>query len=145
MKMQGLFAQLIFSIALIQFFLTVLPFLHFGTIWYIICQCMLEANDLFLILTLYGVTIKKLYEYQKRLTSNFELLSIIDRLIDYGDFEDILNEFCIMLLLQAYGSEGVKCTDLSRYGPHRLTCLKTWPIGSESISKCCLVEESVSL
>ena len=60
-------------------------------------------------------------------------------------FEDVLNEFCIVLLLQAYRDEGMKCTDLNRKGLHRLMCLNTWPIGSDSISKCGLIEESESL
>ena len=48
MEMQGLeFAQLVFSLALIQYFLTMLPFLHFEMVMYILCHCMLQVCDLF--------------------------------------------------------------------------------------------------
>jgi hypothetical protein len=34
---------------------------------------------------------------------------------------------------------------LNRNGPHRLMCLNTWPMGSDTIRRCGLVGESVSL
>jgi hypothetical protein len=40
------------------------PFLHFGTVMYIPCHCMLEVCDLFLFLQ--GITVKRLYKTQKR-------------------------------------------------------------------------------
>jgi hypothetical protein len=38
------FAQLVFSLALVQYFL---PSLQFGIMMYILCHCMLEVCDLF--------------------------------------------------------------------------------------------------
>ena len=35
------------------------------------------------------------------------------------------------------------CGELNMYGPHRLTCLNTWPIGSSNIRRCALVEVDV--
>ena len=46
-EMQSLeFTQLVFSLALVQCFLTMLPFLHFGIVMYILCYYMLEVCDL---------------------------------------------------------------------------------------------------
>ena len=47
MEMQSLeFALVIFSLALVQYFFSMLPFLHFGTVMYILCHDMLEVCDL---------------------------------------------------------------------------------------------------
>ena len=47
MEMQSVeFAQLVFSPALAQNFLTGLPLLPFGTAMYTLCHCMLEVCDL---------------------------------------------------------------------------------------------------
>ena len=47
MVMQRLeFSQLVLSLALVQYFLTMLPSIHFGTVMYILCCFMLEAHDL---------------------------------------------------------------------------------------------------
>ena len=44
MEMQSLvFVQLVFSLDSIQYFLTILPFLHFGMVKYILCYYMLEV------------------------------------------------------------------------------------------------------
>jgi hypothetical protein len=32
------------------------------------------------------------------------------------------------------------CGSLSRYGPHRLICLKAWSMGSDNIRRCVLLE-----
>jgi len=45
-------------------------------------------------------------------------------------FEVVLNAFCIMLWLQAYGNQGVECGGLNRFGPQKLACLNAWHIGS---------------
>ena len=46
MKMQNLeFAQLTLGLALVQHFLTMLPFLHFGIVTYILCHCILEVHN----------------------------------------------------------------------------------------------------
>lgn len=37
------------------------------------------------------------------------------------------------------------CGDLTRYGPHRLTCLNSWHIGSGIIRRCGLVGGNISL
>jgi hypothetical protein len=37
------------------------------------------------------------------------------------------------------------CGDFNRYGPHRLTCLNAWPIGSGTIKRCGIVGETVIL
>lgn len=42
---------------------------------------------------------------------------------------------------QALGMYG----GLNRDGPHRLTCLKAWPTGGGTISRCGLDEGSMSL
>lgn len=41
-------SQLVFGLALIHYFLTMLPFLCFGMIMYILCHYMLEVCDLLL-------------------------------------------------------------------------------------------------
>ena len=47
MEMQSLeFAQLVFSLALVQYFLPMLPFLPFQLVMYILCHCMLKVCDL---------------------------------------------------------------------------------------------------
>ena len=47
MMMQRLeYSQLVLSLALVQYFLTMFPSLHFGTIMYILFRFMLEAYDL---------------------------------------------------------------------------------------------------
>ena len=40
--------QLIFCLALFQYFLIILPFIPFGMVMYILCHYMLEVCDLFL-------------------------------------------------------------------------------------------------
>lgn len=51
MKMQCLeFAQLVFRLALFQYFLTMTPSLHSGMLLYILCHYMLEVCDMFLFL-----------------------------------------------------------------------------------------------
>jgi hypothetical protein len=53
METQSLeFSQLVFSLALVQYFFTMLPSLSFGTVMYILCHYMLEVCDLFFILIL---------------------------------------------------------------------------------------------
>ena len=48
MEMQSLeFAQMVFSLALVQYFLTILPFLHLEQVIYIQCHYMLGVCDLF--------------------------------------------------------------------------------------------------
>ena len=48
MKMQSLeFVQLVFGLALVQYFLTMPPSLCFGMVMYILCHYMLEVCDLF--------------------------------------------------------------------------------------------------
>lgn len=48
MEMQSLeFAQLVFGLTLVQYFLTMFPFLHFGVVMYILCHYMLQVCDLF--------------------------------------------------------------------------------------------------
>ena len=50
-----------------------------------------------------------------------------------GTFKVGLNAFCIMILLQAYGGQGVECGSLNVTGPHKL-------IGSGSIGSVALLE-----
>ena len=46
MEVQSLeFAQLVFSLALAQYFLTMLPYLDFGMVMYILCHYILEVYD----------------------------------------------------------------------------------------------------
>ena len=48
MEMQSMeFAQLGFGLALVQYFLTVLPFIYFEMVMYILCHYILEVCDLF--------------------------------------------------------------------------------------------------
>lgn len=55
MKIQSLeFTQLVSSFGLVQFFVTVLSSLHFGTVMYALCHDTLNVCDLFLILILIG-------------------------------------------------------------------------------------------
>jgi hypothetical protein len=59
MKLHNLvFALLGFGLILVQSFLTVLLFLPFGMGTFILCQCMLEVGNLFLIFT--GIIAKSL-------------------------------------------------------------------------------------
>ena len=37
------FVQVIFCLSLVQYFLTILSFLPFGMVMYILCQCLLEV------------------------------------------------------------------------------------------------------
>ena len=62
MEMESLeFAQLVCSLALVQYFLTMLPSLHFGMVMYILCHYMLEVCDLLFDLDFHrGITGKKL-------------------------------------------------------------------------------------
>ena len=46
-----------------------------------------------------------------------------------GTSEAGLNAFCIMILLQAYGGQGVECGSLNVTDPHNL-------IGSDTIRRC---------
>lgn len=38
--------SLVFTFALVQYFLAILPFLHFGMVMYILCHYMLEVFDM---------------------------------------------------------------------------------------------------
>lgn len=38
-----------------------------------------------------------------------------------------------------------RCGSLNRYSPLRLMCFKAWPIGSDTIRRCCLVGGNVAL
>ena len=49
-----------------------------------------------------------------------------------------LNEFCIMILLQAYMGQGLEHCSLNVIGPHNLT-------GSGTIRRCSFVEVGVTL
>ena len=73
------FAQLVFNLALAQYFLTTLPSLHFIMIMYILWHLMLEVCDLFSILILKEVTVKSLRR-------DFELLNSVDIERNYRDF-----------------------------------------------------------
>ena len=53
-------------------------------------------------------------------------------------FEVGLSAFCVMILSQSYGGQGVECGSLNVTGPLKI-------IGSGTISRCCLVGGSVSL
>lgn len=58
-KMQNLeFAGLVLGLALIYYFLTVLPFSPFGMVMYILCRCMFKVCDLLLFVI--WVTVKRL-------------------------------------------------------------------------------------
>lgn len=77
MELQSLeFAQLVFVLALVQYFLTILPPLPFGMVMYILCHYKLEACNLFLILILKEIIVKRLHESHKRL--NIGLLNIVE-------------------------------------------------------------------
>ena len=71
-----------FGSCLVQYFLTMFLSLCFGVILYILCHCMLEICDLFLILIFRGLQLR---DYMN-LRRNFELLYIVETVIDYGDF-----------------------------------------------------------
>ena len=60
------FAQLVFSLALVQHFLTKPTPLHFGLVMYILCHYMLEVCDLCFDFDFTGITVKRLHESQKR-------------------------------------------------------------------------------
>lgn len=48
MEMQSLeLVPRVFCLVLVQYFLTMLPFLPFGTVTYILCHYVLEVRDLF--------------------------------------------------------------------------------------------------
>jgi hypothetical protein len=69
MKIQSLeFAQLVFSLAVFQYFLTMLSFLLFAILIHSLCHCPLEIRYLlFKFLILQGITVKRLHESQKGL------------------------------------------------------------------------------
>ena len=52
------------------------------------------------------------------LRRDFEFIDTVETVIDYGDFEVGLNTFCIMILLQVYGYQGVECGSLNVIGLH---------------------------
>lgn len=56
-----------FQPCLVQYFFTMLLFLSFGMLIYLLCHYILKICDLLLDLILQGVTIKRLPESQKRL------------------------------------------------------------------------------
>ena len=53
-------------------------------------------------------------------------------------FEVKLNAFCIMILLQVYGGQGVECGSLNVTGYHNLT-------GSATIRKCGFIGMRITL
>ena len=68
MEMQRIeFAQMGFGLSLVQYFLSVPSSLHFKMLIYILCHYKLEIGDLFLILILNKMMVKRLHESQKRL------------------------------------------------------------------------------
>jgi hypothetical protein len=67
-----------------------------------------------------GITVKRLWISED--TLNFGTLNIVETVIDYGDFfEVVLNVFCIMLWLgmfeQTYTGQGVVRGGLNMLGP----------------------------
>ena len=68
MEMQSLeFAQLVFVLALVQYFLTMLPSIHLEMVMCISCAIICwKYYDLFLILISLGILVKRLYKAQKR-------------------------------------------------------------------------------
>ena len=63
------------------------------------------------------------------LRRDFELENTVETIIVQGTFEIGLNAFCIMILLQAYGDQGMEDGSLDVTGPHNLT-------GNGSITRC---------
>lgn len=59
------FAQLVFGLALVQYFLTVFPFLPFGMVMDILCHCRLEVCDLLFHFDFTGVIVRDDHEYQR--------------------------------------------------------------------------------
>lgn len=55
-----------------------------------------------------------------------------------GTFEIELNAFCILILLQEYGAQGVEYDSLNVIGPHNL-------IGSVTIRRCGFVGVGMAL
>lgn len=63
MELQGLeFALLAFSPALVQYLLSMVPFLPFVMIMYVLCHCVLEVYDLLLILIYRGLQLRDCLE-----------------------------------------------------------------------------------
>ena len=61
------FAQMVFGLPLVQYFLSMLPSLHFGMVLYILCHYMLEVCDLLFYFDFQVIIIKTLLGSLKRL------------------------------------------------------------------------------
>ena len=96
MAMKSLdFAQLVFGLALVQYFLTVIPSLHFGIVIYILCHSMLEVcHLLFFLFCIYRVLQLRYCMNLRRETLDFSLLSKFETVIKtMGTFEVGLTVF----------------------------------------------------
>ena len=84
MEMQILeFFHLVFSLSLVQYFLTMLSFLHFEIIMYILCHYMLNIYYRLLYFDFYrGLQLR---DYMN-LRREFEILNKFETVVDYGCF-----------------------------------------------------------
>lgn len=84
------FARMVFSLALVQYFLTMPPFLYFGMVIYIPCYYVLELWDL---LFFFWCNRRLQLRDCVNLRRDFELLNIIEIVINYGTLEVGQNAF----------------------------------------------------
>ena len=68
MEMQSLeFAHMVLGLVLAQYFLTMLPYLHFGVVMYILCHDILEVYNLINDFHFIMFTVQRWHEFQRRL------------------------------------------------------------------------------
>lgn len=86
MELQSLeFAQQVFGLALVQYFLTMFPFPHFRMVMYILCHYMLEVCNLLYYFDFTGDYISEISQVSEE-TLNFGSLNRVGTVKDYRDF-----------------------------------------------------------
>lgn len=121
------FALLGFDLVLVQYFITIYPFVLLE--WQCIFCAIVSWKCViyFLILILLGL---------QEIALSLSFLNWL-RLAEVG-----LNVFCIMIWPQAYGDQGMECGGLHGSYPHRLICFSARFQVSETVWKVCLGFES---
>lgn len=117
------FAMLFLGLALVLYFLTLLLFLCFEMLMYILYHCMWKYVTCFFHFDFMGITVKRLpwFSYENL---NFGLLNNFETVIDFWVY------FYIIIWLQDYEGQAVGCGGLNRNSPDRLIYLNDWLLGS---------------
>lgn len=98
-EMQSLESTLlVFNLALFQYFFTMLPFLYFGIVIYILCHCILQVCDLLFIL--HGLNVRDCLVFQKILWT-FNIETVFGLCFTMRNFEVGIKALWIAIWLQA--------------------------------------------